>query len=112
MAGQPLEPNDDPPLIYESSGKILTFLRMSDDYVMKCPLCKTETKYIVRHIGSNTSCNNQISKEEFKSQFQLYKKEKANKDNANYQRAWRERQRSQNEEKTKKDIATFWPSLT
>jgi hypothetical protein len=49
MAEQPLEPKDDPPLIYESSGKILTFLRMSDDYVMKCPLCKTETKYIVRH---------------------------------------------------------------
>ena len=97
-AGQPLEPNDDLPLIFESSGKILTFLRMSDDYVMKCPLCKTETKYIVRHIGSNTYCKNQISKEEFKSQFQLYKKEKANKDHANRQRAWRERQRAQDAE--------------
>ena len=74
MAEQPLEPKDDPPLIYESSGKILTFLRMSDDYVMKCPLCKTETKYIVRHIGSNPYCKNQIDKEEFKSQFLIIQK--------------------------------------
>jgi hypothetical protein len=104
-AGQPLEPTDDCPLMYESSGKILTFLRMSDDYVMKCPLCKTETKYIVRHIGSNTYCKNQISKEEFISQFQLYKKEKANKDHANRQRAWRERQRAQDAEKAKREHA-------
>jgi type IV secretory pathway VirB10-like protein len=117
------EPNDNLTLIYESSGKIINFLRMSDDYIMKCPLCKTETKYIVRHIGSNTYCKNQISLDEFKSQCQLYKKEKtltdqvnqkklneqneekAKREDANHQRTRREKQKAQNEEKAKKDHA-------
>ena len=84
---QPDSP-DDPDFIYDHLGQALVFLKMSAEYIMKCPICQAQTKYIVRHISANT-CNSQICLKEFKLQFQVYKKEKAKIDNANRQRIYR-----------------------
>ena len=67
---------------------------------MKCPLCHTETKYIVRHI---VRCNNQVDQDKFKYQFKIFKENKLKKDHAERQRKYMEQQRKMNEEKVKKD---------
>ena len=46
---------------------------MTDDYIMKCPLCKIETKYIVRHIGHDKNCKRYFNQDDFKLKFRLYK---------------------------------------
>jgi hypothetical protein len=44
------------PFIYESNQKLLVFLCMSEDYIMKCPMCLKDTKYIIQHISKSKSC--------------------------------------------------------
>ena len=41
------------PFIYEYNKKLHVFLRMSDDYTMKCPICLKDTKYIIQHISKS-----------------------------------------------------------
>ena len=53
---------------YEADGHIYVFRKMSEDYVMKCPFCRTETKYIIRHIASYSAMINQA---EFKAHFKI-----------------------------------------
>ena len=65
--------NSHDPFMYESNGMILAFLRMSDDFIMKCPLCGMETKHIIRHLKLSKKCNLSGSMETFSKQFQSYK---------------------------------------
>ena len=53
---------------------------MSDEFIMKCPLCKSETKYIVRHI---VHCSDHVNQAAFKAQFHIYKEDKRKKDQVN-----------------------------
>ena len=64
------------PLLYESNGVILVFLRMSGDFIMKCPLCGMETKHIIKHLRLSKKCNLPGSMESFIEQFQSYKQMK------------------------------------
>ena len=75
---------------------------MSEDYVMKCPFCRTETKYIIRHIASYSALINQA---EFKAHFKIYKEAKVKEDQRNRKRKSREKQRAEDEKKMKEDIA-------
>ena len=61
--------NNSQQFIYEASGYILGFKKMSDDFIVKCPLYKSETKYIVRHI---VHCSDPVSQAAFKAQFQIF----------------------------------------
>ena len=70
---------DHQPFIYELDGVILVFLCMSEDYIMKCPICKKETKYIVQHVAQNKTCQNYVKPDEFKEQFTIFKKNEDNK---------------------------------
>ena len=49
------------PFIYELDGTILVFLCKSEDYIMKCPICKMETKYMVHKIKLAKSMSSQMS---------------------------------------------------
>ena len=61
------------PFIYELDNQILVFQCLSPNYIMKCPSCKLETRYIIRHVNLGTSCIVDINKDEFKRQFLKYK---------------------------------------
>ena len=61
------------PLKYEANGKTLVFQRTSYDYKMICPNCKSETRYIVRHLLNHPDCQQIIVPYEFKKQFKTYK---------------------------------------
>ena len=61
------------PFVYEKDGKLLVFLCKSEDYVMKCPNCPMETRYIVQHLSRNSSCQRYICMDAFKKQFTVYK---------------------------------------
>ena len=81
---------DHQPFIYELDGVILVFLCMSEDYIMKCPICKMETKYIVQHVAQNKTCQNYVKPDEFKDQFTIFKKPKTIKDKRNCKRKSRD----------------------
>ena len=61
------------PFIYECNRTLLVFLCMSEDYIMKCPMCHYETKYIVQHLNKSKNCNIPGELTIFKDQFGLYK---------------------------------------
>ena len=63
------------PFIYESNQKLLVFLCMSDDYIMKCPMCLIETKQIIQHITKSNKCKISGNLNSFKEQFRLYKEQ-------------------------------------
>ena len=44
------------PFTYESNNNKMTFLCISDDYIMQCPMCLKETRYITQHISKNKNC--------------------------------------------------------
>ena len=46
---------------------------MSDDYIMQCPMCLKETKYIIQHLSKNKNCQIPGNFDSFKSQFGVYK---------------------------------------
>ena len=46
---------------------------MSDDYIMQCPMCLKETKYIIQHLSKNKNCQIPGDLDSFKSQFRIYK---------------------------------------
>merc|ERR1712240_635203 len=94
--------DDNEQFTYESDGYILAFQKMSDDFIMKCPLCKSETKYIVRHI---VHCSDHVNQAAFKAQFQIYKEEKRKKDQVDRKRKSRARQREEDEKKYKENQA-------
>ena len=41
------------PFLYEMKDTLVVFLCMTDDYIMKCPMCQRETKHIIRHISQS-----------------------------------------------------------
>ena len=57
--------------VYDLSGYILAFLKMTDDYIMQCPKCQIETKYIIKHIGAKEKCKDKIDLQVFKHQFKM-----------------------------------------
>ena len=59
------------PFIYESNGNCLELPCLSENYVMKCPKCNMESRYIVQHLTKNLNCKLNI--ESFEKPFQLYK---------------------------------------
>ena len=61
------------PFVYESNGKLLVFLSMSDDYIMKCPMCLIETKYIIQHVSKKKDCKISGDLDSFKDKFRVYK---------------------------------------
>ena len=89
------------PFIYDFSGQVLAFLRKTDDFVMRCPTCQIETKYIIRHLGQREICKGKIDLNVFKDQFKTYKKDKEKKDNAIRQRIHREKMMTLDEKKAK-----------
>ena len=96
---------------------------ISDDYVMKCPMCHIETKYIIQHISRKKDFMIFGNIDSFKNQFQVYKKDytvkvkrmnylsKRQQDNAKYredQRKWQatfnNKQRQQNNDNVKEHL--------
>ena len=66
---------DNKQFVYEFDKTLLVFQCTStENYIMKCPRCKKETRYIIRHLSQKNSCKNGINHEEFKKQFFNYKK--------------------------------------
>ena len=61
------------PFIYESNQVLLVFLCMSEDFVMKCPMCLRDTKYIIQHISKSKGCKLPGTLNSFKDQFGKYK---------------------------------------
>ena len=63
------------PFVYDFDNISFVFQCTSvDNYIMKCPRCKVETKYIIRHLSQKTSCKDGINQDEFRKQFFKYKK--------------------------------------
>ena len=56
ICAQNEENNSIKPFTYEKNGIILVFQRISNDYIMKCPRCNIETKYIIQHMYRSTKC--------------------------------------------------------
>ena len=73
--------------IYELDGQLMVFRGMSEDYIMKCPKCKIETRYIVQHITKSPSCQKYVDPDQFKVQFTIYKKDKILKDYVKWKQA-------------------------
>ena len=94
---QQLQQTDSLPFIYKSPENIFAFEKISDDYVMKCPFCQIETKYIVRHIGANPNCKTFIRQEDFKVQFKLYKEKKRKEDQVKRKQISKKKLREQDE---------------
>ena len=89
--------------MYESNGALIEFKCMSDNYIMKCPACNLETRYIIQHIMKG-KCQIIINIDAFKLQFQKYKdkdKDKKTKELSEKKQMRRQILREQNEEKLK-----------
>ena len=69
------------PFVYEFCDNLLAFMRLSEDFIMKCPMCGKETIHIIKHLSLSQKCKlpSPGSVKSFKIQFQVYKK--ANKTN-------------------------------
>ena len=74
-ADESLNKKIEDPFIYESDQKVLVFMCMSDDYIMKCPMCLIETKQIIQHISKSKNCKITGHLNSFKEQFRLYKEQ-------------------------------------
>ena len=59
--------------MYAANEKMIVFQRMSDDYVMMCPICHTKTKYIIRHIQNNNNCKLPGEMDSFIEEFKVFK---------------------------------------
>ena len=46
---------------------------MSDDFIMKCPLCGKETKYIIQHLNKNKICKLPGDVKSFMNEFKYFK---------------------------------------
>ena len=63
------------PFIYEFDKTLLVYqYNSTHNDIMKCPRCKVETKYIIRHLSQNKECKIGINQEEFRKQLLKYKK--------------------------------------
>ena len=102
---QASQTTDDLAFVFESSGQVSAFLKMSDDFVMRCPQCQLKTKYIVKHLGASKMCNKNIDIEAFKYQFKIYKRDKAKRDHVKHQRVYREKIMKLDKIKAKRDNA-------
>ena len=71
------------PFIYESNQVLLVFLCMSEDFVMKCPMCLRDTKYIIQHISKSKDCKLPGTLNSFKDQFGKHKENHKKKDKEN-----------------------------
>ena len=89
------------PFIYESDKKLLVFLRMSDDYIMKCPRCLIETKQIIQHISKSNNCKISDHINSFKEQFKLFKESYRKEERRQRMEAYRIKKRLENNEKVK-----------
>ena len=70
---------------------------------MICPNCKSETRYIVRHLLNHPGCQQIMVPNEFKEQFKTYKLD-FTRDNQNKRKKQsRAQQRALNENKVKED---------
>ena len=97
-----LDQEDYQAFIYELDGKLLVFQRLSENFIMKCPRCKAETRYMMKHITKNPTCQNIVSPNEFKLQFNIFKAEKLRQDNAERKRESRAKLRAENYEAVKR----------
>jgi hypothetical protein len=88
------------PFIYKSNQKPLVFLCMSEDYIMKCPMCHIDTKLILRHI-KNKNCKITEDLTSFKEQFRLYKEKYRKGKKRKCMEAIRLKQRAEDEDKVK-----------
>ena len=61
------------PFRYKSNKVMLEFKCMSENYMMNCPRCKLDTRYIIQHVSKKASCQMSIDIDTFKKQFQSYK---------------------------------------
>ena len=96
---------------YESKFGILEYKCLSKNFIMKCPKCEMETKYIIQHLTKKSSCRMNIDLDTFKSQFQRFKsqfqrfkdkdKEKNLKKDKERKQIERAKLKEQNEEKVK-----------
>ena len=101
--------NNYEPFLYESCGVLLAFIRMSEDFIMKCPMCGKETVHILKHLNLSQNCFIPGCTKTFKNQFQLYKQKnkptdikiKENTQNKKRKEAWRQRKRKEDYVKVK-----------
>ena len=62
------------PFLFECNGLLFAFLCMSDDFIMKCPMCRTETKQLVQHLSKSQKCKLPGDAKTLMEEFQEYKK--------------------------------------
>ena len=101
--------NDEISFMYESKFGIIEFKCISENFIMKCPICDMETRYIIQHLTKRVGCQINIDLETFKSQFQRYKdkdKEKKLKKQREKKQAERAKLRAADEDKVKQKMAT------
>ena len=91
--------------VYDFSGHVVAFLKMTEDFVMRCPKCQIKTKYINRHLSSKQQCKNLIDLQVFKQQFKMYKRDKEKKDDVIRKRRHREKLMKLDGNKAKRDHA-------
>ena len=91
--------------VYDFSGHVVAFLKMTEDFVMRCPKCQIKTKYIIRHLSSKQQCKNLIDLQVFKQQFKMYKRDKEKKDDVIRKRRHREKLMKLDGNKAKRDNA-------
>ena len=64
-----IEKLDPPPFIYESAATTLEFKCMTDTYIMRCPTCYVETRYIAAHVSKHIIYQKYIDLDGFNDQF-------------------------------------------
>ena len=102
------ESGEQQPFVYESDGVLVVFQRMSENYIMKCPYCNVETRYIVRHLIQKDDCTKSIDMHEFQDQFKTFKAEHTNaiKRKVNQNSKTKQRANKQDELKIKQNTWT------
>ena len=96
--------NDETSFMYESKFGIMEYKCMSENFIMKCPRCGMETRYIIQNLTKRASCQINIDLDTFKTQFQRFKdKDKENKlkKQRENKQAERAKSRAADEEKVK-----------
>ena len=91
------------PFMYQSNGRTIEFKCVTENYIMKCPECSLETRYIVQHVMKG-KCQLAINSDTFKLQFHEYKdkdKDTKMKEQRERQQMRRAKLRDHNEENVK-----------
>ena len=73
---------------------------MSNDYIMKCPMCLIETKQIIQHITKSKKCKITGNFNSFKEKFKLYKEQYRKEEQRKRKEAYRMKKKDRRQRKS------------